>query len=89
MTTRCAASVLTVGSIAYVYDGLFIGLTAGRALRNTMLVSTLLGFLPLALTALHVGENHLLWAAMLTYMVARAVGLEAVYRVRIRQAGGG
>ena len=30
--------VLIFGAVAYVYDGLFIGLTAGRVLRNSMLV---------------------------------------------------
>lgn len=72
--------VLTIGSVAYIYDGLFIGLTAGRALRNSMLVSALVGFLPLALLALRVESNHLLWTAMLGYMVVRASSLDLVYR---------
>ena len=72
--------VLTVGSIAYIYDGLFIGLTAGRALRNSMLVSALVGFLPLALLSLRLESNHLLWTAMLAYMAVRAASLELAYR---------
>ncbi len=80
--------VLSVGSVAYIYDGLFLGLTAGRALRNTMLASTVLGFLPLALLALHLGRNHLLWAAMLVYMIGRAAGLEVAYRARRGPAAG-
>ncbi len=74
--------VLTIGSVAYVYDGLFIGLTAGRALRNSMLLSALAGFLPLALIALRLESNQLLWAAMLGYMVVRAASLEIAYRWR-------
>ena len=31
--------VLGIGALAYIYDGLFLGLTAGRSLRNAMLIS--------------------------------------------------
>ncbi|MEL7060456.1 MAG: MATE family efflux transporter [Acidobacteriota bacterium] len=67
--------VLLLGSIAYVYDGLFLGLTAGRQLRNAMLFSAAAGFLPLALLALHQRETHLLWAALATFMLARCLTL--------------
>ena len=66
---------LLVGSIAYIYDGLFLGLTAARPLRNSMLASTLLVFLPLAILAARLGSNHLLWLAMMGFMVARAISL--------------
>ncbi|MEM9557392.1 MAG: MATE family efflux transporter [Acidobacteriota bacterium] len=69
------AATLLVGSAAYVYDGLFLGLTAGRRLRDAMVVSTALGFLPLALLALARRDVHLLWAALLLFMVARVVTL--------------
>ena len=72
--------ILGFGALAYIYDGLFIGITAGRALRNTMLLSALLGFLPLALLALARQSNALLWAAMLGYMVVRTVTLDLAYR---------
>jgi MATE family multidrug resistance protein len=74
------APILSFGAIAYIYDGLFIGLTAGRTLRNTMMISTLVGFVPLALLALARGNNHLLWSAMLGYMVVRTVTLDLAYR---------
>lgn len=66
---------LLLGTLAYVYDGFFLGLTAGRALRNSMLVSTLGVFLPLAWVALEVESNHLLWLALTAFMGARAVTL--------------
>jgi MATE family multidrug resistance protein len=69
------APVLLFGSLAYIYDGLFLGLTAGRALRNAMLLSTFAVFLPLAIVALIIDSNHLLWASMAAFMLARAATL--------------
>ena len=66
---------LLLGSLAYMYDGLFLGLTAGRALRNSMIFSLFVVFLPLAIAALLRGDNHLLWAALALFMVARTVTL--------------
>jgi len=64
--------VLVLGAVAFVYDGLFLGLTAGRALRNTMLLSSLGVFLPLAMWAVVHDSNHLLWLSMAAFMAARA-----------------
>ena len=75
---------LLIGSLAYVYDGLFLGLTAGRPLRNSMLASTFLVFVPLAAAAVRAGSNHLLWLAMVGFMVARTASLAwAERRLRI------
>jgi MATE family multidrug resistance protein len=67
--------VLLFGSLAYMYDGLFLGLTEGRRLRNAMLLSTIGVFLPLCAAAVWLGNNHLLWAAMAAYMAARTATL--------------
>ncbi|MFQ3619130.1 MAG: MATE family efflux transporter, partial [Cyanobacteriota bacterium] len=40
--------LLGFGSIAYMLDGYFLGITAGNVLRNSSLVSSLLGFAPIA-----------------------------------------
>jgi MATE family multidrug resistance protein len=79
---------LLLGGLAYMYDGLFIGLTEGRALRNSMLISTLAVFLPAAWIALRIGDNHLLWGAMVLWMVARAVTLGLVYPRLLREYAG-
>lgn len=72
--------VLLIGAAAFVYDGLFLGLTEGRALRNAMVVSMVAGFLPLAVWGVRVGNVHLLWAALGVFMLARAVTLEVARR---------
>jgi MATE family multidrug resistance protein len=66
---------LTFGSVAFVYDGIFLGLTQGRTLRNAMLFCTLGVFLPVAWVAVRLESNHLLWAAMGLFMLARAATL--------------
>jgi len=67
--------ILLFGTTAYIYDGLFLGLTAGRPLRNAMLISTLVVFLPLAMTATRWQNNDLLWASLVAFMAARTITL--------------
>lgn len=65
--------VLMFGSVAYIYDGFFIGITEGKVLRNQMLVSAVLFFLPVAWLAVRRGDNHLLWAALALFMIGRVI----------------
>lgn len=53
----------------YLWDGVFIGLTQSKAMRNSMLIS-LVVFL-LAVLATRPLGNHGLWAALLLFMVTR------------------
>lgn len=69
------APALLVGSVAYILDGYFLGLTDARALRNSMLLSFAVGFAPLAFWAHSISNNHLLWAALSAFMAARVVAL--------------
>jgi MATE family multidrug resistance protein len=66
---------IILGALAFSYDGLFLGLTQGRILRNAMLVSTCLIFIPLAWMAFSLESNSLLWFAMAAFMAARAITL--------------
>ncbi|MCA9692788.1 MAG: MATE family efflux transporter [Nannocystaceae bacterium] len=73
------APVLAVGAAAFILDGYFIGLAAGRTLSRAMLAALALGFAPLALWARFVAPPALasdgLWAAMTCFMLARVVTL--------------
>lgn len=64
-----------VSSICYILDGVFIGATETAPMRNTMLFSTFLIFLP----AYYLGTIwlgiHGLWLAMVLFMAARGVAL--------------
>ncbi|MEL6601813.1 MAG: MATE family efflux transporter [Cyanobacteria bacterium J06614_10] len=67
--------VLGLGAIAFTLDGYFLGLTAGRTLRNSTLLSSLVGFLPLALVASQWQLPHLLWLALSGLMAMRVFTL--------------
>ena len=58
---------------AYIWDGIFLGATASRALRNSVIVSTLL-YLS-AVYLLTPFGNHGLWGALTLLLVARGVSL--------------
>ena len=67
--------VLGFGSIAYMLDGYFLGLTEGRVLRQSMLQAVLLGFVPIAIVAWYLHSNHWLWFALSLFMAVRALAL--------------
>ena len=71
--------VIGIGAIAYVYDGLFLGLTEGRRLRNSMLASAVVVFLPLAWAARALDSNTLLWGALTAFMAARVATLGGIW----------
>ena len=69
-----------LGSLAFLWDGIFIGLTETRAMRNTMILATFGVFVPIAYWGIYAWGNHALWLAMLAFVGARAVGLVWVWR---------
>lgn len=67
---------------SFVFDGVFIGATWSRSMRNSMLVSTALVFLPLWWLS-RSWANHGLWFAFLGFLAAR--GLTMALQLRWRQ----
>lgn len=67
--------VLGFGSIAYMLDGYFLGLTEGRILRISVLTATLVGFAPMAVAAWYLRSSHLLWLSLALFMLVRATTL--------------
>jgi len=70
-----AAIAPIAGGFAYTYDGIFIGATWTRAMRNLMLIS--LALYLAVWWALTPWGNAGLWLAMLVFLVARE-GLQAL-----------
>ena len=62
-------------SIAFMLEGYFIGLKEGATLRNAVLIAFFLGFLPLAFTAWHSHNNHVLWLGLVSYMLTIILAL--------------
>jgi multidrug resistance protein, MATE family len=78
--------ILGFGSIAYMLDGYFLGLTSGRILRNAAIVALFVGFLPMAAIAWYFRSSHLLWLALTLFMVGRvvALGIQVPETVRVK-----
>jgi len=70
-----------VSSICYILDGVFIGATATGPMRNTMLISTFIFFLPVYYIGTMMFGVHGLWLAMVLFMVVRGAAL-ALYLPR-------
>ena len=66
----------------FLYDGVFIGATRARDMRNIMLSSTLFVFLP-AWYFLQPLGNHGLWLAFLLFMASRGIGMHLGYRKNV------
>ena len=60
---------------AFLWDGIYIGATAAREIRNTMIIASLLVFLPAWYVLMPLYGNHGLWIAFLLFMVARGVSM--------------
>lgn len=64
-----------VSSFCYIFDGIYIGATETKAMRNTMILSTFFVFLPSYYVATYFFGKHGLWIAMVLFMITRGVAL--------------
>jgi len=62
----------------FLFDGVFVGLSKGKPMRNSMIVSTVGVFLPVWWLFAGLG-NMALWIAMLSFLMSRGVLLGAYY----------
>lgn len=58
---------------AFIWDGVYIGATASKAMRNALLISTLVIFLPSYYLLKNPLGNHGLWLAMMLFMISRGL----------------
>jgi multidrug resistance protein, MATE family len=79
-------SVIPIVSFsAFLWDGIYIGATAGKAMRNSMLISSIVVFFPAYyILQMYIG-NHGLWLAFILFMISRTITLwvmapEAIFR---------
>ena len=63
---------------AFLWDGIYIGATAAKEIRNTMIIASLLVFLPAWYILMPLYGNHGLWIAFLLFMVARGVSMSVM-----------
>ncbi len=67
-----------IGVASWMFDGIFIGATLTREMRNTMLASVVL-YAALAAALIPLFGNHGLWAALMGLNIARAATMAALY----------
>jgi MATE family multidrug resistance protein len=71
------------GAVAYMWDGVYIGATATKPMRNMMLLSTLGVFLPVYYLFVRVIGNHGLWLALMMFMIARGLTLTLIAKKHV------
>ncbi len=64
---------------SYLYDGVFVGTTLAREMRNIMLISAFIIFIP-AWYVLQVLGNDGLWLSFMLFMASRGIGMHIYYR---------
>lgn len=67
-----------LAAISYLLDGIFIGATRTRAMRDTMIIALLGFYLPVWWLAQPLG-NHGLWLAFISFTLARSVLLGWIF----------
>ena len=83
---RIFVALLPVISVwSFLFDGVFVGLTRAREMRNAVFLSVMTGYLPVWWWLRGLGNDGL-WIAFIAFMALRSV-LMAVYWKRILQEG--
>ncbi len=68
---------------AFIWDGIYIGATASKAMRNTMIAATLVVFIPAYYISKPLIDHHSLWFSLLLFMLARSIGLSLLFKKNI------
>ncbi len=76
--------ILPIISFAsFVWDGIYIGVTASKAMRNSLLISSIFVFIPVYFLLVGKLETHALWLAMLSFMASRGIVQTVLYKSSI------
>lgn len=70
---------------AFLWDGIYIGATASKAIRNTMIIASLVVFVPLWYFLVPRFGNHGLWISFLSFMAARGMSMTMMAKKNILQ----
>lgn len=65
---------------SFLLDGLFVGATLGREMRNGMIIASTVYFISYGV--LHNYDNHALWGSMLIFMAARWIVLTCILKLK-------
>ncbi len=62
-----------VNSVSFIWDGIYIGATKTKPMRNSMLISAFVVFLPIYFLTKSFLGNHSLWFALTMFMAVRGL----------------
>jgi MATE family multidrug resistance protein len=65
--------LVEITAIAFMLEGLYIGLKEGTIVRNAVLVAFTIGFLPVAIAAVYFHSNHCLWLSLIAYVMVLGI----------------
>lgn len=77
-----AVLIPLAGMAAFIWDGVFIGLTATRGMLVSSALSAVVFFVLYSLLSSSMG-NHALWLAFIAYLSARGVAQTVMYRYKM------
>ena len=73
-----------LASFCYQLDGIFIGASQTKEIRNAMIVSVLI-FLGISIYFTRVFENHGIWFSLMIFMIIRALTLQFYFKKILRK----
>ncbi len=69
-----------INSISFIWDGIYIGATKTRMMLFSMIISTLVFFLPSYYLTKDILNNHAIWFALTVFMLMRGLSLSLLYK---------
>ncbi len=66
-----------ISAVCFTWDGVFVGATATKQMRNSMIFSTIFVYFPVYYFTHDALGNHALWLAMTAFMVSRGATMSA------------
>ena len=73
-----------IASLCYQLDGIFIGASQTKELRNAMIISVLI-FLVISIYLLRILGNHGIWFSLLVFMLLRSITLNYYFKKILRK----
>lgn len=67
---------------SFLYDGVYVGATRAREMRDIMIFSTFVIFLPAWYLLQGLGNDGL-WLAFMLFMASRGIGMHMMYRIKV------
>lgn len=78
--------LIPVASIlSFIWDGVFIGVTATKEMRNSMLIAVFVVFFPVYFIFQNQLNNHALWLAFILFLFARGAGQTVIYKMKLKK----